>query len=114
MADDTATVTHVSPAEAAFAVDGGARMVDVREGDEWADGHAPAAVHVPLGAVLAGGAVPSGRLVVVCRSGNRSGRAAAALTERGLDVVNLAGGMNAWRAAGLPVVRDDGSPGDVA
>jgi rhodanese-related sulfurtransferase len=54
------------------------------------------------------------KLIMICRSGGRSGRAAEALVERGLPAVNLAGGMEAWRAAALPVVADGGAPGEVA
>ena len=88
-------------------------LLDVREADEWAAGHAPAAVHLPLADALPG-AVPNGRPVLaICRSGNRSGQAAAALAAAGRDVRNVTGGMKAWAAAGLPVVDGAGRPGDV-
>jgi rhodanese-related sulfurtransferase len=90
----------------------GAVLVDVREPHEWQAGHAPDAVHVPLGRVP--DALPHGSvLYLVCRSGNRSGHAVAALHRAGYDVVNVDGGMSAWEAAGLPVVRTDGGPGTV-
>jgi rhodanese-related sulfurtransferase len=47
------------------------------------------------------------RIVVVCRSGGRSAAVTAALRRSGFDAVNLAGGMCAWAAAGLPVVAGD-------
>jgi rhodanese-related sulfurtransferase len=53
------------------------------------------------------------RIVCVCRSGSRSKRATAELVQMGFDAVNMAGGMRAWVAQGLPVVRDDGSPGEI-
>jgi rhodanese-related sulfurtransferase len=53
------------------------------------------------------------RIVCVCRSGRRSAQATAELLQMGFDAVNLAGGMQAWADHGLPVVRDDGSPGQV-
>jgi rhodanese-related sulfurtransferase len=88
-------------------------LLDVREDDEWAAGHAPGATHVPL-LRLATDSVPAGATVLcVCRSGARSGRAAEALRGAGIDAVNVAGGMKAWAAAGLPVVRDDGRRGRV-
>ena len=103
------TVQHAADA----AVGGQVLLLDVREDDEWAAGHAPGAVHVPMGALRAAD-LPTDRLVVaVCRSGNRSGVAAAGLAQAGLEVVNMAGGMTAWAAAGLPVVTTDGSPGQV-
>lgn len=98
----------ISPADA-YRARGRARLVDVREAGELAlDGYIPGAEHVPLGALLAAAhawdrAAP---LVLVCRSGNRSGRAAGALAAMGFgDVMNLAGGMLAYVAAGLPVTR---------
>ncbi|MGP8151112.1 MAG: rhodanese-like domain-containing protein [Acidimicrobiales bacterium] len=50
---------------------------------------------------------------MVCRSGGRSGTAAATLVERGLPALNLAGGMQAWKAASFPVVADGGVRGEV-
>lgn len=88
-------------------------LLDVREEQEWLAGHAPQAVHAPL-SQLQLAAIPLDRpIVAVCRSGNRSGQLTAALVPRGIDIVNLVGGMGAWQAAGLPVVRDDGTPGQV-
>lgn len=71
------------------------------------------AVHVPLGE-LAADRIPTTRpVVVVCRSGNRSAHATAALAAAGHEACNLAGGMRAWAAAGRPVQKLDGSPGQV-
>jgi rhodanese-related sulfurtransferase len=93
----------------------GAVIVDVRETTEWDAGHAPKAEHHPLGRLSSSmGRLPEGRtLVVVCRSGNRSARATKLLAKAGLDAVNLAGGMSAWKAAGLPVVNSRGKKGSV-
>ena len=104
----------LDPGQAAALLDRGeAVLIDVREPDEWAAGHAPEATHLPLGGVNPD-AVPSGTTVIaVCRSGNRSGRAAELLAAAGIPVHNLAGGMTAWAAAGLPVLTDDGQPGGI-
>jgi rhodanese-related sulfurtransferase len=51
--------------------------------------------------------------VCVCRSGARSARATESLLEWGFEATNMAGGMKAWAEAGLSVVREDGSPGEV-
>ena len=108
------TTTDVDVIEAHRLAQEGALLLDVREPGEWAAGHAPQAVHMPLGD-LDPAAVPTDRLVVaVCRSGGRSGQATMVLRNAGVEVRNLAGGMTAWSAAGLPVVRDDGQPGTVA
>jgi rhodanese-related sulfurtransferase len=106
--------TDTTPADAArLAADGAAVLLDVREPGEWAAGHAGAATHVPLGQLRAD-SVPSDTVIVaVCRSGARSEQAAQALRGAGFDARNMTGGMQAWARAGLPVVRDDGTPGAV-
>lgn len=97
--------SDVDPAAADQLVRDGALLVDVREKREWDAGHAPAAKHIPLGTL--GGklhTLPKDRtIVVVCRSGNRSGRATRMLVDAGYDAHNLHGGMMAWHAAGLPM-----------
>lgn len=91
-------------------------LLDVREPDEWVAGHAPRAVHVPLGQ-LAGrlGELPQdGDVHVVCRSGGRSAQATRALNQAGYSAVNVAGGMNAWAAAGKPMESENGRDPEVA
>ena len=91
----------------------GVVLLDVREHDEWAAGHAPGATHLPLSR-LTPDAVPTGTSVMcICRSGSRSGMATGAFRKVGIEAVNVSGGMKAWAAAGLPVVRSDGRPGTV-
>ncbi|TIC78689.1 rhodanese-like domain-containing protein [Nocardioides sp. GY 10127] len=100
----TTAVRTVDVHEARRLADQGAVLLDVREDDEWAQAHIDGATHVPLG-TLDPAAVGRDRLVVaVCRSGNRSGRAAEALAGAGVDVVNMTGGVLAWAEAGLPLV----------
>ncbi|MFD4901299.1 rhodanese-like domain-containing protein [Streptomyces sp. NPDC058411] len=93
-------------------------LLDVRENPEWRSGHAPGAVHAPLSGLVAGAVLPEearGRpLVVICRSGHRSQRAAKLLTERGANATDVTGGMNAWAASGLPVVDERGNSGSTA
>ena len=76
-------------------------------------GHAPGAVHMPLGSLDPRQFRTDVPVVAVCRSGNRSGKAAELLAQGGIDVVNMAGGMTAWAAAGLPVIAADGSAGEI-
>jgi rhodanese-related sulfurtransferase len=89
-------------------------LLDVREDHEWAAGHAPDAVHVPMDAIGARqDELPTdGRLIVcVCRSGRRSAAVTEALTDAGYRAENLEGGMLGWREAHLPMVADgDGAP----
>jgi rhodanese-related sulfurtransferase len=90
-------------------------LLDVREPDEWEAGHAPGATWIPLGELeRARTEIPfNQRIVCICRSGVRSERAAEALISWGFEAVNMTGGMRAWAAAGLPVVRADDAPGTV-
>ncbi len=116
MASGGEAAGEVGPDEADGLIRGGSLLLDVREDYEWDAGHVSSAVHIPLG-LLADhiGELPSDRqVVVVCRSGVRSARAAAFLIASGYDAVNLAGGMQAWAAVGLPFVSADGAPGEVA
>ncbi len=101
----------IDPVEARRLMEGGALLIDVREPDEWAAGHAPGALHRPPGGRTTGHLPDSAVLLLVCRSGARSARAQQELAAAGRDAINLAGSMNAWMAAGLPVVTDDEHPG---
>jgi rhodanese-related sulfurtransferase len=90
-----------------------AHLLDVREADEWAAGHAPDAQHVPMSQLPARLAeVPSDRqVVVVCRSGHRSARVVEFLRHHGWrHVHNLDGGMQDWAATGRPMVAENGGP----
>ena len=90
-------------------------LLDVREAEEWEAGHAPGAQWVRLAELESARfqIAINRRIVCVCRSGARSARATEQLLQWGFDAVNMAGGMKAWAAQGLPVVRDDDSPGEI-
>lgn len=94
-------------------------LLDVREDDEWQAGHAAGALHIPMSDFVARygelteAAPQDGRVHVVCRVGGRSAQVTAYLAQQGVDAVNVAGGMQAWEAAGRPVVDDKGQPGSV-
>lgn len=80
----------------------GAHLIDVREPQEVAAGTLPGAVNIPLGELPARMAEldVDSRVVLLCRSGARSGRAAEYLSANGFaDVINLSGGMLAVAAA---------------
>ena len=89
----------------------GITLIDVREDDEWAAGHAPDAVHIPLGELPArvgelATLADDKPLYIVCRTGGRSARATMWLNASGWDAVNVAGGMKSWHTEGRPVVGD--------
>ncbi|GAA0295954.1 rhodanese-like domain-containing protein [Kineococcus aurantiacus] len=84
-------------------------IIDVREDDEWAAGHIPSALHIPMGQVPQRlQDLPQGELHIVCRSGGRSRRTAEWLQRNGYDAVNVDGGMSAWSAAGRAMVSESG------
>lgn len=115
MSQSEEEVPAVGPAGAVTLVEEGALLLDVREPHEWEAGHAPQATHVPMGQVADHlDALPADRPVVcVCHVGGRSAAVAGFLRQAGLDARNLAGGMEAWAGAGLPVVDGTGGPGRI-
>jgi adenylyltransferase/sulfurtransferase len=99
---------EVSPQEAHAAIAGGAYLLDVRELWESQERRIPGAVLIPL-VELPGrvAELPEDRdLYVHCRVGGRSRRAVDYLRQAGRPrSVNVAGGIDAWEEAGLPVIR---------
>jgi hydroxyacylglutathione hydrolase len=82
-------------------------LLDVRNESEFVEGHIPGACHTPYTRLADQVAeLPEQRKILVnCKAGGRSGRACSYLRRAGYDVVNLAGGFDAWSAAGAPVER---------
>ena len=99
------SIPEISVDELASRLDAGARLVDVRELDEWLEARVPGVPLVPLGTVpehvdeLRG----DGPLHLICKGGGRSMQAAEYLAAQGLDVVNVAGGTMAWVDSGRAV-----------
>lgn len=88
---------------------GGIDVVDVREPQEWSQGHLPHARHVPLSRLRAApkAALPRDNVIFVCAAGVRSADAARVAVANGLATVyNLTGGTKGWVRAGLPLVQD--------
>ena len=88
----------------------GALLLDVREPDEYHQGHAPGSVLIPLGQLKSRlreiRAFESKPIAIICRSGRRSAQAAEILSQSGFaDVSNVQGGMLAWEMAALPIVK---------
>ena len=81
-------------------------LVDVREDDEYSDGHVSSAVHIALSMVPDRvDEIPSdGPVYVICALGGRSGKAAEFLRTKGIDAINVAGGTNGWVDSGRPVI----------
>lgn len=105
---------HVNDVDPTSPVPEGTHLLDVREPAEWEAGHAPGAIHIPLGDLAARvNELPDGPLYVVCRGGGRSGRATQWLRQFGYGATNLDGGMSAWSERSLPMVRDDGATPEV-
>lgn len=105
--------SDLTATEAVASIDSGALLLDVREHFEWIDGHAPDAVHIPMGELGERvGELPTDRMIVcICHVGARSAMVADALNRGGWTAVNVQGGMRAWAAAGYPVVDDTGAEG---
>ncbi|MEH3039103.1 MAG: rhodanese family protein [Sphingomonas paucimobilis] len=105
------TLGLLSPADTRTAIDGGARLIDIRGADEHARERIPGATNVPLDRI---GDLPRTGAGVVfhCRSGMRTAANLDRLTAaaRGAPAYILEGGIDAWRAAGHPVVADRSQP----
>ncbi|WP_222854248.1 rhodanese-like domain-containing protein [Fodinicola acaciae] len=84
----------------------GDTFLDVRTPDEYAHGHIPGALYVPIDELaVRARELPAGQLITVCSMGNRSWRAARLLDLAGRSALSLDGGTKAWEAAGHPLVR---------
>ena len=100
-----AAIPEVSPAQAEQLAAGGSRLIDVRESDEWEEGHVPGALLLARSRIeqQIEGAVAdrSAPIVLYCAGGVRSLFAATALAEMGYtNVASMAGGFQAWKSEG--------------
>lgn len=109
-----AHVTEVPVNAAETAIREADVLLDVREADEFAAGHIPGAVHVSRGMLefkLSGSPQLSSRdlkFVIYCKTSGRAALAAAAMQDMGyLNVQSIAGGFDAWAAAGKPVHKPE-------
>ena len=103
---------QVGPIDAVRLLNQGAILVDVRSRAEFDSGHVIDAKHVPQDQVAQSGELlkkfKDKVVVVCCESGMRSSTAARVLQAQGFTkVVNLRGGLQAWRAENLPLVKAD-------
>ena len=104
-------IKTISPAEAHRLINVGASLIDIRSPDEHAREHIAGALNIPLDR-LPNEAAPGDVLIFHCRSGMRTGQAAATLaqTAAGRDCYIVDGGLSAWGNAGLPVEKLRGAP----
>ena len=113
MAQPQEPYKRIGVAQAKEMIDSGkVRVVDVREPNEWADGHIPDATHVPLGTLVSSPEkyLPADNLdqahIFVCAAGVRSAVACEVAAMMGFkEVYNLEGGTGEWVKAGNPVAR---------
>ena len=102
-------IREVSVQEAHALAGAGATLVDVREADEWSQGHVPGSVFIPRGylelRIEEKVADKSAEVLLYCAGGTRSALAAKSLRELGYTkVASVAGGFGKWKEAGLPIV----------
>jgi rhodanese-related sulfurtransferase len=111
VADAKKNITEISPTEAAAKLKSDeAAIVDVREKDEWDEGHIPDAIHLSRGTIELDieEKVPDTNAMIICHcgGGGRSALAAESLQKMGYkNVRSMAGGFKAWKAAGLPSTK---------
>lgn len=102
----------INPVDAARMIGtGDYQLLDVRSKSEWDEGHLEGAVRVAYGEEGFGKRVAerltsSKPVIIYCRSGNRSAKALLELEEADIVIAgHISGGINAWREAGLPIVK---------
>jgi rhodanese-related sulfurtransferase len=111
VAEAKKNITEISPEDAAAKLQNHeAVIVDVRENDEWEDGHIPHAIHLSRGTIELDieEKVPDPNAVIICHcgGGGRSALAAESLQKMGYkNVRSMAGGFKAWKATGLPTTK---------
>jgi phage shock protein E len=108
VADAKKNIAEISPHDAAGKFKSGeAVIIDVRDKDEWEQGHIPGATHMSRGTIELDieEKVPDTNAMIICHcgGGGRSALAAESLQKLGYkNVRSMAGGLKAWKAAGLP------------
>jgi len=111
VADAKKNITEISPQDAAAkSKTGEATIVDVRDKDEWHEGHIPGAIHMSRGTIELDieEKVPDPNAMIICHcgGGGRSALASESLQKMGYkNVRSMAGGFKAWKAAGLPTLK---------
>jgi rhodanese-related sulfurtransferase len=107
-ADAKSRIREVSAVEASNEQQQGAVLIDVRESEEFAQGHAKGAIHLSKGLlelrIEEAVPDPATPIICYCGGGSRSALAADNLQKMGYtNVASIAGGMKAWKTEGLPM-----------
>ena len=109
-----AAINEVSLVDAPVAIQNSDVLLDVREADEYVNGHSPGAIHISRGLLefrLSNDPELSARslkIVLYCKNSGRAALASKALHEMGyLHVQSIAGGFDAWAEAGNPVAKPE-------
>src|SRR6201981_1205620 len=111
VAEAKKNIAEVSPQDAAARLESGeAVILDVRDKDEWDEGHIPGAIHMSRGTIELDieEKIADQNAMIICHCGGGGGWALAAesLQKMGYkNVHNMAGGFKAWKAAGLPTAK---------
>src|SRR5436853_3458985 len=111
VAEAKKNISEIEPGEAeAKAGSGEAMIIDVRDEDEWSEEHIPGAIHLSRGTIELDieekVSDPNAVVIVHCGGGGRSALAAESLQKMGYkNVRSMAGGLRAWKAAGLPTTQ---------
>lgn len=103
--------SSITPAESTRMINqDDAVVIDVRESNEYSEGHIINSLHIPLVSLKTRlkdiEKYKAKKVIIACRSGNRSSSACATLKKEGFEnVFNLGGGVMAWESANLPLVK---------
>lgn len=103
--------SSISPAQSTQMINqDNAVIIDVREDNEYSEGHIINSIHIPLSSLKTRlnsiEKHKSQKVIVACRSGHRSSQACATLKKDGFEqVFNLSGGIMAWESASLPLIK---------
>ncbi|MGX7265506.1 rhodanese-like domain-containing protein [Enterococcus crotali] len=89
----------ISTTELQRLLDSKPTVLDVREKTEFAAGHIPNAKNIPLGKISSYQSKEDKPVYVICQSGMRSRQAVKKLKAKGIDAINVKGGMSTWRGA---------------
>ena len=100
--NDSASYETIDIDEVEIKMNEGFIVLDVREPDEFAAGHIPAAQNKPLSVLQQADFSELSKevkYIIICRSGNRSQTASEILVDEGYEVVNVSAGMSSWTGA---------------